>query len=156
MESLGEKIYYLRTDAGISQDELAEKLDVSRQTVSRWETDMSRPTQQNISRMGKVFGVDKSYFVSDGYFKEKDTFDYKKAVILLSVVSCVVIIAIIAFAFTGATLIPTQNMIGMNLRIVNRFKALSILCFTVGGLLTALLIAGWIVLLVKLSKKSKK
>ena len=36
---LGEKIYQLREKTGLSQEQLAEKLDVSRQTVSNWEND---------------------------------------------------------------------------------------------------------------------
>ena len=36
--TLGEKLTQLRTDRGLSQTELAEKLEVSRQSVSKWET----------------------------------------------------------------------------------------------------------------------
>ena len=37
--SLGERMYRLREKNGDSQDDLAEKLDVSRQTISNWEND---------------------------------------------------------------------------------------------------------------------
>ena len=39
--TIGEKISILRHDCGMSQDELAEKLDVSRQSVSKWESGVS-------------------------------------------------------------------------------------------------------------------
>lgn len=39
MKKLGEKIWRLREEKGLSQEVLAEKLDVSRQTVSNWEND---------------------------------------------------------------------------------------------------------------------
>lgn len=39
--SLGNKIYELRTAKNMSQIELAEQLEVSRQAVSKWETDVS-------------------------------------------------------------------------------------------------------------------
>lgn len=41
--TLGEKIYNLRTEKGYSQETLGEKLGVSRQSVSKWETDQSMP-----------------------------------------------------------------------------------------------------------------
>ncbi len=39
--TIGEKIAYLRTEAGISQEQLAEQLSVSRQSVSKWEMGVS-------------------------------------------------------------------------------------------------------------------
>ncbi len=39
--SLGEKLLYLRKKEGLSQEDVAEKLGVSRQTVSKWETDQT-------------------------------------------------------------------------------------------------------------------
>ena len=39
--TLGEKIYRLRTEKGLSQEALGEVLGVSRQSVSKWETDQS-------------------------------------------------------------------------------------------------------------------
>ena len=39
--TLGERIYTRRTALGMSQDKLAEQLEVSRQSVSKWETDLS-------------------------------------------------------------------------------------------------------------------
>ena len=41
--SFGGTLFRLRREAGLSQEELAEKLGVSRQTVSKWEMDLSTP-----------------------------------------------------------------------------------------------------------------
>ena len=41
--TLGEKIQALRTDIGLSQEDLAERLGVSRQAVSKWELDKTVP-----------------------------------------------------------------------------------------------------------------
>ena len=50
-------IHKLRTDMGLSQDELAEKLFVSRQTISSWENDKSYPDIHSLLMLGDVFGV---------------------------------------------------------------------------------------------------
>ena len=53
----GESIYKLRKDLGLSQEELGQKLLVSRQTVSLWETDQTVPTIDNLKRLKEIFGV---------------------------------------------------------------------------------------------------
>ena len=55
--SLGENILKLRKANNLSQEELAEKLLVSRQTVSLWETDQTYPTIENLVLLKDVFGV---------------------------------------------------------------------------------------------------
>lgn len=55
--SLGSNIYDLRSKAGLSQEELAEKLGVSRQSVSKWETDTSVPDVDKLIQLSKVFGI---------------------------------------------------------------------------------------------------
>lgn len=62
MNSVGEKIYNLRKDKGLSQEELAEKLNVARFTVSRWETNAAQPTAENIKFLCGFFGVTSAYF----------------------------------------------------------------------------------------------
>ena len=46
-----------RNEAGLSQDALAEKIYVSRQTISNWETGKSYPDINSLLRMSEVFGV---------------------------------------------------------------------------------------------------
>ena len=41
--TLGEKLYILRTRQGMTQEQLAEKLQVSRQSISKWESDATIP-----------------------------------------------------------------------------------------------------------------
>ena len=47
----------LRTKAGLSQDELAEKLFVTRQAVSRWENGETLPNTDTLRRLSALFGV---------------------------------------------------------------------------------------------------
>ncbi|MDE5721163.1 MAG: helix-turn-helix domain-containing protein [Clostridia bacterium] len=52
----GEKIAKCRREAGLTQTELAEKLGVTRQAVSRWESDFSFPETDKLLSMSKLFG----------------------------------------------------------------------------------------------------
>ncbi len=62
---LADKIIFLRKKAGFSQEELAEKLNVSRQSVSKWEGAQSVPDLQRILDMAELFGVTTDYLLKD-------------------------------------------------------------------------------------------
>ena len=55
--SLGQRICQYRTKQGMSQLELAEQLDVSRQSISKWETDASIPELEKLVKMCELFDV---------------------------------------------------------------------------------------------------
>lgn len=55
--SLGNNIYTLRAKADLSQEELAAKLGVSRQSVSKWETDASVPDVDKLIQLSKIFEI---------------------------------------------------------------------------------------------------
>lgn len=55
--TLGKRIYDLRTAKNLSQGDLAEALDVSRQSVSKWETDTSVPDLDKLVKLCDLFGV---------------------------------------------------------------------------------------------------
>ena len=55
--ALGKNIYELRTAKNLSQGDLADLLDVSRQSVSKWETDAAIPDLDKLIKMCDVFGV---------------------------------------------------------------------------------------------------
>ena len=55
--TVGQKIQKLRKNANLSQEDLAEKLLVSRQTVSLWETDQTLPTIDNLRLLKEIFHV---------------------------------------------------------------------------------------------------
>ena len=55
--TVGEKIQKYRKDLDLSQEELGQKLLVSRQTISLWEKDQTVPTIDNLIRLRETFGV---------------------------------------------------------------------------------------------------
>lgn len=63
--TFGEKIHTLRKNAGLSQEELAEKLDVSRQAISKWERGAGYPETEKIIRMSRLFGVSLDYLLGE-------------------------------------------------------------------------------------------
>jgi len=64
---LGKKIQQLRKDNGLSQEELASKLTISRQAISKWELGESMPDTENIIQLSKLFGVTTDYLLKDDY-----------------------------------------------------------------------------------------
>jgi transcriptional regulator with XRE-family HTH domain len=55
--NLGETIYRLRTEKQLSQGELAEMLEVSRQSISKWENNSAVPELEKLIRLCEIFGV---------------------------------------------------------------------------------------------------
>ena len=51
------RLYELRKQHGYSQDELADKLNVSRQAISKWERSESSPDTDNLIALAKLYGV---------------------------------------------------------------------------------------------------
>lgn len=62
--TIGERLYNLRKEKNISQEELANALDVSRQTVSKWETGESMPDLNKIQPLCEFFGITSDELIS--------------------------------------------------------------------------------------------
>ena len=56
--SLAENLQYLRAREGVTQEQLAERLDVSRQSVSKWESAASYPEMDTLLKLCDMFQVD--------------------------------------------------------------------------------------------------
>ena len=65
MQKLGEKIAQKRRDLGVTQIEFAEKLSVTRQTVSRWEAGTVLPDIDKIPDIAALLGVSCDYLLND-------------------------------------------------------------------------------------------
>lgn len=63
--TFGEKLQMLRARRGLSQDALAEVLDVSRQAVSRWERNETLPETEKVIRLSRYFSVTTDYLLLD-------------------------------------------------------------------------------------------
>ena len=88
--TLGEKISKLRKDYNYTQEQLADILGVSRQSISKWESDIAYPETEKLIELGKIFECSMDYLlkdevaektgdsVSESYFTEKVTEISKK------------------------------------------------------------------------------
>ena len=64
-----DKVVQLRKKSGWSQEELAEKLNVTRQSVSKWEGAQSIPDLEKILQLAQIFGVSTDYLLKDSWRK---------------------------------------------------------------------------------------
>ena len=63
--TIGEKIAKLRTAMGISQEQLAEKADVSRQSVSKWESNQALPQIDKVLLLCELFNISTDELLQD-------------------------------------------------------------------------------------------
>lgn len=69
--TMGEKILRMRKARGWSQEELAERMSVSRQAVSRWESGSAKPDADKIIALCDLFGVSADYLLREDYHGER-------------------------------------------------------------------------------------
>lgn len=90
---LANRIYKLRKAANLSQEQLAEHLDVSRQSVSKWEAGQSVPELDKIVLLSELFGVSADYLlkgentkveVPSSHQSNKDVFGFAMGLCLLA------------------------------------------------------------------------
>jgi Predicted transcriptional regulators len=83
--TFGEKLKVLRKEQGYSQEELAQHLDVSRQAVSKWESDRGTPETEKLLQISNLFGVTLDYLLKEeatqdpgneaGYYVSREMID---------------------------------------------------------------------------------
>lgn len=64
--ALPEKLYTLRKKSGLSQEQLAEALNVSRQAISKWKGGSAMPESDKLLALSNYFGVSLDYLLKDG------------------------------------------------------------------------------------------
>ena len=102
--NFSEKLFDLRKQKGLSQEDLADKLDVSRQTISKWETGQTTPEMEKLIEMSKLFEITIDELVGNereikeekSSSKEENTKSkHKKKHILLKIILTIVLIYIL-------------------------------------------------------------
>ena len=105
--TLGERIYKLRNERNLTQEQLAEKLGVTRQSISKWEGDLVKPEIEKFKAMAKLFEVSLDDLISDEAAEvkpaktdrlERDANIYKFVSIITAGICLVMIVIMIAVA----------------------------------------------------------
>lgn len=73
--TFGEKLKKLRTDNELTQDELAEKIFVTRTAISKWETDKGYPSVDSLKQLSKLFHISIDELISDADVENKRLLD---------------------------------------------------------------------------------
>lgn len=80
---IGKKIYQLRKLSGMTQDQLAEKLHVSRQTISKWEQGATMPDLESVVRLSQLFQVSlNELLLEQGEVREQEKEQFQLADLL--------------------------------------------------------------------------
>ncbi len=70
---LAENLMYYRKKKGLSQEKVAEYMDVSRQAVTKWEANISKPSSNNLIKLAQLFEIDVDTLLSNGEDKKSST-----------------------------------------------------------------------------------
>ncbi len=95
--AISEKLYKLRKQSGLSQEQLAEKLNVSRQAISKWESGTSIPESEKLITISNFFGVSLDYLLKEedeGSDRQNQVVEQKKKYDnriqwLLGIIACI-------------------------------------------------------------------
>lgn len=128
--TLGERIRDERKKRGLSQEELADILNVSRQAITKWETDRGIPDIANLIRISEEFEISLDELIKgDNSVKRKIIYDNSMkrwhllvVVYLLAIVAYIAYFALLYKIFMVGFLIATLFMLGFELRIIIKEK----------------------------------
>lgn len=121
--TLSDRLQALRKSHNLSQEQLAEKLDVSRQAISKWESGQANPDINNILKLSDIYKVSTDYILTgkelDNQIVYKDHIVYKEKKGFNKLhdlpASIRVALAIFIIAFGVFVVVPTLFVISMEL-----------------------------------------
>lgn len=117
---LEEKLVVLRKEQGLTQMEIAEKIDVSRQAISKWESGSAVPSIENLKHICELYGVSVDYLLYDNSTPqgrqeviEKKLYERKwkrKLKKWLLIIACIILFVVIGVLIYGKIVArKTQN-----------------------------------------------
>lgn len=157
--NIGERIQKLRKENGYSQEQLAEKLNLSRQTISKWELNQSSPDLAMLVRLSELFNISIDFLIKgndpvlEKEIRKKDQNSSNKWLKNL-IIGCVFLI--IGSIGTGVILLVASNNLVSSWwtppgRLLTTIQALSLMPFLILSLL--FFCAGILIMIVEYFKK---
>ena len=135
--TLGEKIWRLRESKNISQDQLAELLDVSRQTISNWENDKVTLDAEKLKKLCEVFGVSADEMLGESFPTPSSPVRKERRLTALFLTIASVVLFIIAAV--GLALSKKEETISSVMIFYPFFIWIFLLLFGCGTLIAALI-----------------
>ena len=89
--NIGQNIMNLRKSARLSQEQLAEKMGVTRQTISNWELDESSPDLKQGKELSKIFNVSLDDLTGDSTFEYLGEADSERKITIISPIENVIV-----------------------------------------------------------------
>ncbi len=117
----GEKLKKLRTEKGISQQELADKVYVSRSAVAKWENGLGYPSRDSLEALLAFFEIEESFFATE----QAETVIVKKnrriylLYVVISFVGVVVLLFLLFLCFRYADTVKTTDKDAISQRMVS-------------------------------------
>lgn len=124
--TFGQKLKKLRSDNGLTQEQLAEMIFVSRTAVSKWETDKGYPSIDSLKLISNLFSISIDELISDADVENKKLLDEKNA----KTAYC------IAIAFLGLTVLFTLLAFFLKQPYFNIISMVGVIAYLVSGLLS--------------------
>ena len=114
--TFGEKLKKLRTDKNLTQDELAEKIYVTRTAISKWETDKGYPSIDSLKQLSNLFEVSIDELISDSDVENKRLLDKAQSrKFYWCAIACLILTTALAIAyyFTEAPYLYACSILGV-------------------------------------------
>ncbi len=124
--TFGQKLKKLRNDNGLTQEQLANKIFVTRTAVSKWETGNGYPDIDSLKQLSQLFNISLDQLISDNDIVNKKLLDEKNARKMYYV----------AIAFLGLTVLFTLLAYFLKLPYLNIISMLCVIAYLVFGLLS--------------------
>ena len=107
MNDIGQKIRQLRRDAGMTQDELAERIAVTRQTVSNYERGIARPGVDVLMNIAEVFGVPSEDLM--GYARPENAKQKQQNALRHLILAAAIVFTCLTFHYTSVCIYDAGN-----------------------------------------------
>lgn len=104
---IAERLQELRKKAGYSQEQVAEKLGISRQAISKWESGQGKPEIDNVVKLTEIYGVSADYILlgienrTTTTEKKKINKEYRKAIGCIAIIAATAIITVLFITALG-------------------------------------------------------
>lgn len=137
MEYLSFKIQELRRENNFSQEDLANKIGVSRQAISKWERNEGLPDLYNIKKLAEVFNVSVDELLEEKKYNSNENKSNKLSLILILIPTFIIFLSFIYLSYRGlfAPFGSIINIFHMNDQLNLEFLYLSLLILLVGTIL---------------------